>query len=109
MSVRVKICGITRKRDARQVAELGAWAVGFVFFRGSPRFVTPGQAEKISACLPGETERVGVFVNASGTEVKTAREAAGITVAQLHGEESPEARGRGGFAWYSRRQSDSNG
>ena len=88
--IRVKICGITRESDARAVAELGGWAVGFIFFRGSPRFVTPRQAEKISSSLPAGIERFGVFVNASAADVKTAREAAGITVAQLHGEESPE-------------------
>ena len=39
--LRVKICGITRAEDARLAADLGAWAVGFIFWPGSARFVHP--------------------------------------------------------------------
>ena len=47
MMVRVKICGIRRTEDALLAAELGAWAVGFVFWPGSARFIDPYRARRI--------------------------------------------------------------
>ena len=34
---RVKICGITSLDDARRAPDLGAWAIGMIFWPGSPR------------------------------------------------------------------------
>lgn len=62
MRTRVKICGITNRKDAFLAADLGAFAVGFVFFRGSKRFVSPDDAKKIIEGLPPFIVKVGVFV-----------------------------------------------
>ena len=49
---RVKICGITRPEDARRAADLGAWALGLIFWPGSPRACPLEDAEQIGAELP---------------------------------------------------------
>ena len=60
---RVKICGVTNVEDACLAAELGAVAIGLVFWPGSPRFVELAQARAIVAALPPFVSAVGVFVN----------------------------------------------
>lgn len=89
MSVKVKICGITNYQDAMMCCEMGADAVGFVFYPNSPRYIPFGIAEKIIAKLPPFVAKVGVFVNPKRTEIKHGIEA-GITVLQLHGDEEPD-------------------
>jgi len=88
--VKVKICGLTRPGDVALATELGAWAVGVIFAPESPRRVTAGQAAEVLAAAPSGVERVGVFVNAGADEIATVAEACGLTVIQLHGDESPE-------------------
>ena len=48
----IKICGLTRPDQATACADLGADAIGLVFFAKSPRNVTPQQAAVIKAGLP---------------------------------------------------------
>ena len=59
----IKICGITRKQDAIAAAELGADAVGLVFYKRSPRSVTLSQAGKIITGVSPNLKIVGLFVN----------------------------------------------
>lgn len=89
MSLRIKICGITRPQDALAAAEAGADALGFMFFAGSSRAIDLAAAREIIRQLPPFIARVGVFVNPSREEVLRAMEA-GIDTLQFHGEESPE-------------------
>lgn len=91
MSVRVKICGITNLRDAHRALDLGADALGFVFFPGSPRAVSPEMARRIIETLPPLVTTVGVFVNETIDDVREVRRMTGIALVQLHGDESPEA------------------
>jgi phosphoribosylanthranilate isomerase len=86
---RVKICGVTREEDAALAAELGAWAVGTIFFPESPRACDPAVAEAIGADLKRRVELVGVFVNASLDEVALLADRCGLTILQLHGDEGP--------------------
>ena len=87
---KVKICGVTRLEDALAAVRLGADAVGFNFWPGSKRHVTPAQARAIVCRLPPLVVAVGVFVNAPRDEVLRAVDASGIGLAQLHGDEPPE-------------------
>jgi len=86
--VRVKICGITRVEDARLAADLGAWAVGFIFWPGSPRFVEPARARTIADALPAYVLPVGVFVNQPASEVEEVGRLVRLGAVQLHGDES---------------------
>lgn len=90
MSVTVKICGLTTPPDATAAAEAGADAVGLMFFEGSPRHVSVEQAAEISAALPPQVVRVGVFVNAGEALIREAIEACTLNILQFHGDESPE-------------------
>ena len=85
----VKVCGITNPGDARVAADAGADAVGMVF-AGSPRRVSVEEARGISAALPENVLKVGVFVDAGPEEVLRITREVGLDLAQLHGDETPE-------------------
>lgn len=88
---RIKICGITRLEDANLASDLGAWALGFIFYDGSPRFIEPSKAALIISPLKQEPLRfVGVFVNPSLEQLSEAVKKSGVNTIQLHGNESPE-------------------
>ena len=86
---RVKVCGITDAGDARQAADLGAWAVGLILWPGSPRLCSDAAAEEIGALLHRRCEVAGVFVNATLDEVGLAADRFGLSMLQLHGDEGP--------------------
>jgi phosphoribosylanthranilate isomerase len=75
--------------DARRVADLGAWALGMIFWPSSPRVCALDDAEAIGAELQRRLELVGVFVNASLDEVAETVDRCHLTVVQLHGDEGP--------------------
>ena len=89
LTPRVKVCGITRAEDALLAVELGAWALGMIFYDDSPRRCSRAQAQLICAQLRRRVELCGVFVNAPLEEVARASEELGLTLVQLHGEEGP--------------------
>ena len=86
---RIKICGLTTPSAAEHAADAGAWAVGMVFWPGSPRVVSVQAAAEIAGPLRRRTERVGLFVDATLDEVVGTAEAVGLTWVQLHGHEGP--------------------
>jgi len=88
--VRVKICGITNLEDALHAAANGADALGFVFYRMSPRFVEPVKAGEIIRLLPPFIMTVGVFVDPSPEDVRTALDIASVRIMQFHGSEPPQ-------------------
>ena len=86
---RIKICGITNREDAQAAVDAGADAIGFNFAE-SPRHVTPERAAEITAVVSPFVTCVGIFVDASVSEVRETLRVSGCTVAQLHGAESEE-------------------
>jgi phosphoribosylanthranilate isomerase len=89
VATRVKICGITSLDDARQAADLDAWAIGMIFWDGSPRRCDLDAGEEIGAELRRRLEPTGVFVNATLDEIAYTADRCSLAIVQLHGEEGP--------------------
>jgi phosphoribosylanthranilate isomerase len=85
--VRVKICGITNQLDAQRACKAGAWALGFIFHKRSPRYISPFKAKKIIETLPPFITPVGVFVNQNTGAIRDIIRHCGLGAVQLHGEE----------------------
>lgn len=90
MSVKVKICGLTRVADAQAAAAAGADMIGLMFYEPSPRSVTLEQAAEIVRALSPWVVRVGVFVNPEAELVAEAVSRCGLNLLQFHGDEPPE-------------------
>lgn len=85
--VRIKICGITNIEDALLSVDLGANALGFVFYKGSKRYIEPDHAKSIISKLPPFVTTVGVFANQDLDEIRNIKEEVGFDIFQLHGDE----------------------
>lgn len=87
---KTKICGITSLDDAHRAADSGADAIGFNFYKGSKRYVSPSEAAAIIEKVAPRAEKIGVFVNASVEEIVNIENIARLDTVQLHGDETPE-------------------
>ena len=87
---RVKICGISDIETARVAADAGADAIGLVFYRPSPRYVTAALAAAIAKSLPPYVMAVGLFVDAARDEVAAVLDTVGLDLLQFQGDEPPE-------------------
>jgi phosphoribosylanthranilate isomerase len=85
--VKVKVCGITNREDAEAAVEHGAWAIGLIHHKESPRFVKASVAAGIGEEFRRRCEVVGVFVNPTIERVVQAAENAQLTMIQLSGNE----------------------
>ena len=90
MRTRVKICGITRMEDAASAIACGADAIGLVFYRNSPRRVTPDQARKIAASIAPFITVVGLFVDEAPDVIAQVLEQVPLDLLQFHGREANE-------------------
>jgi phosphoribosylanthranilate isomerase len=87
----IKICGITNLDDAHAAVAAGADALGFNFYKPSPRYIAPESAREIINTLPDSILTVGVFVNdGSPDAVRSIANQSGVKAVQLHGDESPD-------------------
>jgi len=86
----VKICGITSRKDAKHVASMGVSAIGFIFYKKSPRYISANKAREIVKEFPSEISIVGVFVNSDPESIHQIAETVGLDFIQLHGDESPD-------------------
>lgn len=86
--MRVKVCGITQVEQLMMLPEVGATFAGLIFYPKSPRYVlrhmTTSQVKKET-----NTNKVGVFVNASIEEVLQMVDECRLHMVQLHGDETP--------------------
>jgi len=88
-SVSLKICGITREGDARELIALGVEALGVNFWPGSKRYHPPEEAGWLAG-YAGRIARVGVFVNAPVALPLRLHRDGLLDLVQLHGDETPE-------------------
>lgn len=90
----VKICGIRRLEDAILCLDEGAWALGFIFHKPSPRFIDPAEAADLLAKIRERSGKgfraTGVFVDWPVEELNTVVGEVGLDAVQLHGEETPD-------------------
>lgn len=86
---RIKVCGMTKVKEAEGAVNAGVDALGFIFAEASPRYVNPEKVKEIVKKLPPFVDAVGVFVDEDAEVVDEIVQYCGLTVAQLHGSESP--------------------
>jgi phosphoribosylanthranilate isomerase len=89
MTTKIKICGITNLPDARLAVELGADALGFIFYPKSPRYIPVSKAADICNAVPPFVTKVGVFVDELEYEIEKALNECLLNALQFHGEEPP--------------------
>jgi phosphoribosylanthranilate isomerase len=85
---KVKICGITNLEDALLCSKAGADALGFIFWKKSPRYITPSLVKKIIDNLDPFISSVGVFVDEDKKKVFDIAKYINLDVLQFHGKES---------------------
>lgn len=88
--MRVKICGITKLDQACAIAQLGANALGFIGVEHSKRYLPPEAMAAITADLPSDISRIGVFANSDLETITTVVQKGNLTGIQLHGQENPQ-------------------
>jgi phosphoribosylanthranilate isomerase len=88
--VKIKICGITNLEDALDAVKLGADALGFVFYKKSPRYICEDKAIQIIYHLPKKIKKAGVFVNEKKENIKKIAEFLKLDMLQFHGNESKD-------------------
>jgi len=87
---RIKICGLRDPDHVRVAADAGADAIGVVFYKPSPRYVTPDEAASVAAAVPPYVTAVGLFVNEPADSVKAILARVPLGLLQFQGEEGPE-------------------
>ena len=95
----IKICGLTKLDQAQAIAQMGVNALGFICVSSSPRYISPTAIGQITSSLLSaqieisrlsKLDLIGVFLNASISEISETVALAGLNAVQLHGDESPE-------------------
>ncbi|MCM8800472.1 MAG: phosphoribosylanthranilate isomerase [Candidatus Omnitrophica bacterium] len=87
--VKIKICGITNLSDALTSINAGCHALGFIFYKKSPRYISAQRAKQIIRNLPKKIKKIGVFVNAKEKIIKDIARICKLDLLQFHGDESP--------------------
>ncbi len=92
LMTKIKICGIKTVEDALAAMEAGADLLGFNFYPKSPRAIDVGACRDIMSVMRryGHITYVGVFVNAPAAEIRSIMGTCGLSLVQLHGDESAE-------------------
>lgn len=88
--IAVKICGLRSCADISTAAEAGARYVGFVFFRKSPRALTPDEARPLAETVPPGVAKVALVVDMDDTALDATVGTLPIDMIQLHGSETPD-------------------
>ena len=87
---RIKICGLTREQDVDAAVAAGADAIGFVLYKASSRYVSPGRAAELASRLPPFVTPVLLFVNENTTNIIASQAINTSAIILFHGDETPE-------------------
>ena len=90
MCIRDRICGITNIEDARVAEDAGAYAIGLVFYKKSPRYISIDTAKEIVAHINQPLNSVGLFVDADRDYICSVLEQIDLDILQFHGQESEQ-------------------
>ncbi len=85
MHFKIKVCGMTRERDALLAAKLGTDLIGMIFYSKSPRSITMKEARSITRALPATVQKVGVFVDEQVDRILEIGSRLLLDYIQLHG------------------------
>ena len=102
----VKICGITNPKDALAAVEMGATALGFIFYPKSPRRATVESLTGWIGRIPTGIWKVGVFVDEKPERVESICSELQLDIAQLHGSETPLEHPQGVPVWKAFRMTE---
>ena len=86
---RIKLCGLSKPEDVAHAINLGADAIGLVFYPRSPRSVSVAQALELLRDMLPFVSVVGLFVNATPDWVSEVVSNVPLTLLQFHGDETP--------------------
>jgi phosphoribosylanthranilate isomerase len=87
---RIKLCGLGNAADVAHAIDLGADAIGLVFYPPSPRALSVAQAVEMTRNVPPFVSIVGLFVNPSPCWFSEVICNVPLTMLQFHGDETPE-------------------
>jgi phosphoribosylanthranilate isomerase len=91
VSVRIKVCGVTRVEDAEMAIALGAEMIGLNFYAPSPRALSIERARALCCAIAGRAIVIGVFVNASRDYIEARLRELRLDMLQFHGDEDESA------------------
>ena len=86
---RVKVCGMCDPLNVKEIAETKPDYIGFIFFRGSPRYVGEEPEMALFNNVSQGIKKTGVFFNEDNNKILDLSLATGLDIIQLHGNESP--------------------
>lgn len=86
---RVKVCGMCDPLNVKEIAGTNPDFIGFIFFRGSPRYVGEEPEMALFNNVSQGIKKTGVFLNEDKNKILDLSLATGLDIIQLHGNESP--------------------
>ena len=87
--IKVKVCGLTDPSNVKEIAEAKPDFMGFIFYRGSPRYVGEDPEIRLFDQMPPDIKKTGVFLNEDNQKIVELANRFGLEIVQLHGNESP--------------------
>ena len=98
--IQIKICGVTKPKQAVSCVEMGADLIGLNCWNGSSRYIIPEIIGEIVLELPESAKTVGIFVNESPDSINGIMKQTGMDWVQLHGDEPLETCEKLEFTWF---------
>lgn len=86
----IKICGMKDPANLAAAVELQPDFLGFILYKGSPRYVSMEAAEELVKLISGPISKVGVLVNEPVEEAIGIAQSGIFDLLQLHGNESAD-------------------